>query len=235
MKKLNIVALFSAIIAFLVFSAFSSDRLFEITAGSGYSYAYSDESKSQIAEKLNLTENDLDTFCENNNIEYLAVSEDNKSQIRVSVYEDDFSKKTDNLSAYSEKDVKKLAKKLVQERPLSYAVYIRNARKYIKITESLSDSGGSFTATQYITVAGGKTYNITFCNADSKTDGNSEKILDTFEIKEENEKSKTPVLFTILVAIGVAAFAAVIVAMIVGIFKDKRKSESKEKEIENIQ
>ncbi len=226
MKSVKFSAVFLIISAMLCFTAFGAERSFGITADSSYKECYFDESKSEVSKRLGVTESELDNFFAENNVKYLAVSEDKQSQIRISVYEDGFSKKTENISAYSDNEIKKLAKKLTEGKDLKSEIYSQNSVKYIKITENLKDSGGEFTATQFITVADGKMYNVSFYGAGNKTDQSVYRTLGTFKINSKAFDKRTPIIVLALIAVGIAVFAGLISLMIVRIFKDRKTEEN---------
>ena len=229
MSKLKYLFVVFFVFVFSSFPAFAENGDFSITVPKTFDGIYKEEINNSFAEKFNMTKAELEDYFSKNNIAFLAVGNENKSQIRVSVFEDDFSKHTENLSVYSDKDVKRLGKQLVDDTSLSYDIYSDNSKKYIVITENSKDSGGQYTATQFITVANGKIYNISFVNSGNEFDKSNLSILQNFEIKSEDNPSKIPILLTIIIAVSIAVFAAVIVVMILGINKD-RKAIKNEKE-----
>lgn len=210
-------------------TVFAENHGFYIEVPQTFEGIYKEEISDVFAKKVNMTKPELEDYFGKNNIVFLAVGEGNKSQIKVSIFEDDFSRNTENLSVYSDKDVKKLGKQLVNDTSLSFKLYTENFKKYIMISENSKDSGGEFTATQFITVANGKIYNISFLNSGKEFDSSNLKILKSFKINDESKPSKVPVLVTIIIAVGIAGLSAVIVFMILGINKD-RKAIKEEKE-----
>lgn len=235
MKK-KIVILLVALFSFVLLCGFENDRDFEISVGEGYSYCYSDSSFDSVTARLNeiyaLTNSGeqtdvydntkLKSYFENNDIRFFAVSNTDASQIRVAVYSDEISEMIGDLSLNSESRIKDFAKDLVGENDLTYEIYQRDAKKYIMLTARESDSGGSYIATQFITVCNGKVFNISFFNQSGVTDA-EKKILDTFEIKETNFAPKTPVFVVILIAIGIALLTCLIIYMVWGLVHKKKK------------
>ena len=222
MKKTIYLCTVFLIVLLCSVPVFAENHGFNIEVPQSFDGIYKEEISDVFAKKVNMTKPELEDYFGKNNIVFLAVGDGNKSQVRVSVFEDDFSKNTENLSVYSDKDVKKLGKQLVNDTSLSFKLYTENEKKYIMITENSKDSGGEFTATQFITVANGKIYNISFLNSGKEFDSSNLKILKSFNINDQSEPSKIPVLVTIIIAVGIAGLSAVIIFMILGINKDRK-------------
>ncbi|MCQ2455393.1 MAG: hypothetical protein MJ090_04580 [Clostridia bacterium] len=228
MKKITFLLTLILLIFVFSFSAFAANRDFTVKIPKSYTAVYADESKAELSKKLGMEEEKLQDYYSDNGIELLAISQDNKSQIIVSEKKDDFSVKTENLSAYSDNDIKKLGKELVKDIKLAFVIENRNSKKFIKISVRKNDSGGEFTATQFITVANGKLYNISFLSEGKELDKQNLKILDSFSVNEEKSDSGISLFITIFIDVAIAGFAAIIVLMIYGIIKNKIKNEKEE-------
>lgn len=225
MKKIKFIVVFSVIAILLCFSVFAVSKSFSISVPKAYTYAYSDESKSEIAEKLNMTDKEITDYFKQNHIEFFALNGDNTEQIRVCVYEDDFSKEVGDFSVLSNDGLVSVAKKMIEGTNLNYSVCSNKGINYIKLFETLKDSGGEYTATEFVTVSGGKVYNISFNNSGTSFKEDFYKTLDSFKITGKTAILKTTVILTVAVAVGIALFAAVIAFMIFGIVKDKNKTD----------
>ncbi len=225
MKRFGVLAISLVLLSLFFLTAFTSNRDFSIDVGDSYIKCYNDESKKDIAKKLDMTEKEVVDFFEQNNVRFLGVSNNNTSQVRVSVYEDEFSKKTADMSNLSNSEIRSLSKELLKNQNIDYDIYVRNSVKYIKISEVLKDSGGEYTATQYLTVLDEKLYNITFYNANEETSADNQKILDTFKVNEETGNYKYSAYISILIAFAIAGLTAIIVVMVMGIIKNKNDEE----------
>ncbi|MCQ2451412.1 MAG: hypothetical protein MJ080_05500 [Clostridia bacterium] len=245
MKRFRIVVLLVAVISFLSFSGFDSDRDFDISVGKTYEYCYADGDYDNVLARLNelfvknsdipeasFTKQDLKTYFNKENIQFFAINKTDASQIRVAVYEDSVSQKIEDLSSKSNKMLDDFAKDLIGDNNLQYEIYSRDAKKYIKIFETKKDEIGEYTSTQFITVCDGKVFNISFFSIGKNLGNDALKILDTFEIKEASIPSKVPVFNTVLAALGIAVLICVIIYMLWGIVK-KYKQINTEKNTEN--
>ncbi len=226
MKFKKSVFLGLLVLTVIVLPAFKNVRDFEFNPGENFVSCYKDQDKSSVAKTLDISNQELDSYFSEKNIEFLAVSYDKKSQIRISAYNDMLSKSARDISNLSEKNIKKLAQSITEDTALTYDIYIRNSRKYIEITENLKDSGGEFVSTQLITMANGKIFNITINNAGDFVDEDMLKSLDTLKFKESQDSFKSYIIITIAIVIGIGVFITLIVLMILGIIKDKKNEEN---------
>ncbi len=222
MKKIKYVPVILMILVCLIFSGFTKENDFTIDAGEKFTACLNDSDRLHVAEKLKISDDELKKYLKEKNIEYFAVSDDGKSQIRVSVYDDAFSKSAVSMDRLSDKEINKLAETLTEETKLTYDIYLRNGRKYIEISESLKDSGGEYTATQFVTVENRKLFNITILNAGNSPDDEIINVLDTFKIAKAKEDTGKPVYITVLIISLIVFFSALAVIMVIGIFKDRK-------------
>ena len=75
---------------------------FEITAPKDF-YSYkSGQSSEDTAKILGMTEEELENYCNENGIVFIAANKDNTKQIRISVTESEFSSSIGNLSNLSD-------------------------------------------------------------------------------------------------------------------------------------
>ena len=70
---------------------------YSITPSDNFTFAKQGDDLTKIAKKLNMTTDDLNKYFSDNKLIYLAVSDDVKSQIKISVTEDEFSKKVNDI------------------------------------------------------------------------------------------------------------------------------------------
>jgi len=189
--------------------------------GEEYSSCYSDETKTEIAKKLNMESKELEEYFTENDIKFMALGKDNKSQIRIVSVSDDFSKAVGNMSNLSKSEVKKIAQELVGDGITSFDVYENDARKFIKIVDELKDSGGEYTLTRFITVENGTLYNISFFSDEKDFSKENESILNSFKIN--NPTTGSSLIMTLTFVFAIAIFFAIIVIMAILIVRDARK------------
>lgn len=202
---------------------------FSINLPNGYKYALKSEKKSELADIVGVSENELESYFDKGKLELLAVNGDNTSQIKLSVLEDDFSKKIVSFNNLTDDRILLLANSFFSG---SYEDVTENAKvikkqnsKYLKYSERLNDSGGEYTVTQFITVYDGKTYRFSVSYTEKQGNDFGDKVFKDFKLKEKDEIS--PLLKTVLI-FGVLVFSALIIFAAVGIFKSYKKDESVE-------
>lgn len=198
---------------------------FSVNLPSGYKYALKNDKKTEIADIVGVDEKALESYFQNSKLEYLAVNEDNTSQIKLSVGEDEFSKRIVSFNNLLDDQIIELANSFFTG---SYETVTANSKivkkqsfKYLKYSEKLTDSGGVYTVTQFVTVYDGKIYRFSVSYTNAQGEGFDEEIFDGFELKEKRENNS--LLKTLLIA-GVLVFSAVIIFAVVGIvksYKDK--------------
>ncbi len=170
----------------------------------------------KVSKILELTENELKEYCQSNNITYLAVTEDNKKQIRKTEKTDDFSKKIIDLSTLQDNEISQLTNDLSGfEDAVGQIINFKNC-KFLKTEHKTADSGGEYVITQYITVKNSKRYVLTFF---TDTDESRDYIPAVFEA-QFTEYNYQP-----FIIIGTVLFSVIAIAVIFLIIKDLRKRD----------
>ena len=119
------------------------------------------------------------------------------------------------------------AQKVTYVQNSRYEYVTNNDRKYIKFSEVLSDSGGSYAVTQYVTICSGNIYRFCFYNSGATPSDEADKIFSDFKLMGF-EENRMPSWLRIVFVLGIAAFSALSVAMLIGIIKEKRSKASDE-------
>lgn len=231
MKFLRLSIIIVALLSFLSLSAFSNANEFDIKVGDKYVHCFENEDKQEVLNRLNkidekendYTERKLEDMFKNGSIKFFAVNKYDSSELRVSVYSDGVSEKIQDMSIRSDREIKEYANNLVADTDLDYNIYSSDSKKYIRISKIENDVGGEYLSTQFITICNGNIYNISFYNDGNEFKDEFYDILNTFEIKEDNEISKLPIYIIGGIAVGIAVLITVIVVMIIGLIKQKRK------------
>lgn len=182
---------------------------------------------SELSKVVGISSDDLKSYFNDGNFLYIAADKTNKNQIKLSCYEDEFSKKSINLIGFEDNDLLTLGEffltaKSEDSKP-NITTETNNGTKFIKTVENHKDSGGEYTVTQYITVIDGKTYKLsvfTPANADKQLE---KEVFNSFRI-EQNDGF----LFTfnhLLIILAVMLFATLIVMSVLSIIKSKKAIE----------
>ena len=199
---------------------------FSLNLPNGYKYALKSDEKSEIADIVGLSEKELESYYDKGKLELLAVNSDNTSQIKLSVLEDDFSKKIVSFNNLTDDRLIVLANSFFSG---SYEDVAANTKviksqnsKYLKYSEKLTDSGGEYTVTQFITVYDKKTYRFSVSYTAKQGENFDDEVFNGFKLKEKEE---APSIFKTLVIFGILVFSALIIFAAVGIFKSYKKEK----------
>ena len=185
-------------------------------------YLYGRDDK-KLATALNMTEDEVKAYCEQNNINLLAVNSDNTKQIREIVQETEFSKTVKNLAVLKNNEILDLTYQLCGIENAKGEVIEKDAYKYLKIEVKGKDSGGEYILTQYITVKNGKAITLSFYTSNGEDTSYTDKI---FNSQFSNIKATKDWLTAALaVLLGVSAVLSV---MIVRDLKPPKRVEVEE-------
>lgn len=132
----------------------------------------------RLAEILGMTEASLESYCTENEIVYLAVNDDNTKQIRLTESKTPFSEAVGELSALSESEAEAVTADLAGK-DFQAELVLANGKRFVKATAALSDSGGNYILTRYITVTDKKEYALSFYTAASESNDYAERIFKT--------------------------------------------------------
>ena len=185
MKKLTYIILALLLLCFLL--GFKGGNGFTIEIGNSFAVATKSSEVDTVAERLNLDISQVKSYFRDNELKLIAVSEDTKTQIRISSFADNFSSSVYDAENLSEEQLGEMVTLYGSSYEMAEIVE-SDGRSFARITEVLKDSGGVYTSTQYITVAGGKTYVITCYNQGDTTSDEVEKIFSTFTTRNMTEK-----------------------------------------------
>lgn len=221
-------------VALLIISLFSvtvsADASFTVLSGDNFTSAYAGDDLSNIAAKLETSTQELSSYFKENNLLYFAVSDDKKTQIKLSSFTDNFSSAVNDISYLSDRQLEEFINSVSNDNAYNCNVITNNNRKFIQTKSTRVDSGGTYTVTQYVTICNNQTFYFVGYNEGETT---SDDILNAFngfsitEIQDDkNEKAGTLTLVAIIILI--VAFSVLAVIMIVGILKRIKRPESTE-------
>lgn len=134
---------------------------------------------NKLAAVLNMTEDEVKSYCEQNNINLLAVNKDNTKQIREIIRETEFSKTVKNLAVLKDDEILSLTYQLCGIDNAKGKVIEKATYKYLKIEVKGKDSGGEYILTQYITVKNSKTVTLSFYTSNGEDTGYTDKIFNS--------------------------------------------------------
>lgn len=223
--KIRIITVVAALLLLLTFSVSAAGYEYSIDTDADFTSAKYGDDLTEISEKLNMTTDDLNTYFSKNGLLYLAVSDDAKTQVRLSAFTDNFSSAVSDISYLDDKALYEFMSAVSEEDDNNCEVVVNNGRKYIVVKDTLKDSGGIYTVTQYITICDNKTFYLAGYNEGDQTSQEIEKIFKSFEINGTLPQSNDYNLPLIYVIAGIILFTVLALFMIVGIVNNIRKSK----------
>lgn len=197
----------------LCFCGFSVAAETSVSLSPGSDFSVYNAEKETVASILGLSLEELDTFCREENIAYLAVNHDNTCQIRVSVYETGFSENIGNLSALSDEKILALLPELTGGN--QGEVLKKDSQKFIHEQLRSADSGGDYLLDRYTTVASKKVYLLLIYTAENASLGDSSALFKTYTSPDFLSLSKTENTSTQVVII-IALLFFVAAALVIG-------------------
>lgn len=219
MKKAGIaVAILLLCFSFVLPAA--AEESFTIKPGKEFA-VYGED--GEVPERLGMTEEEIKGYLKDNDIVYLAVDEKNERQIRLSVSETGFSKSVGHLSGLSDEKIRALMPELIGAE--QGEILKKGEQKFIRQQLRLSDSGGEYLLTRYITVEAQKYYVLTFyTQAGVKTDY-IETVFSSFSLSGSSEQGpeKTSPWMQILPPVLIALFSAGAGVILFLLIRDIRK------------
>ncbi len=170
-------------------------------------------SNTYVGEILGMTEDELKTYVEQNNITYLAVNKDNTKQIKRIEFANDFSKRVQSFLALKDDEILTLAEDLSGIPNAKGEIVERDKYKFLKVTAKTTDSGGEYILTQYITVDECKNQIINFY-----TDINAGT--DYIEEYFNSQLKEMSLTFKVISIIGTILFSVLALVVLIAIIKD---------------
>ncbi len=223
--KIRIFAVVAVIMMLLSFQVSAVVYEYEINAGDDFTSARAGDDLTALSQKLNMQIGELKIFFNTNGILYLAVSDDTTTQIRLSAFTDNFSSSVGDIEYLNDEKLNEFMVSVCGEN--SGEITTISDRKFIVTKNTLTDSGGIYTVTQYITVCGGNSYYLSCYNSGEDTSDTVKNIVSSFRIHElEAQDGNVFAGFNILIIAGIILFLVIAVIMIMGIIKNSKKSEA---------
>lgn len=183
---------------------------------------YENKGTKAVADILKIDVKDLEDQLGKENVLF-AVNKDLTFVFSLSVFKDDFSALTGDLSGVDGNALEEIEEQLSPGEDFNSTTEEINDRTYLVFSSVQSDSNGAYTTKQYVTVANGKAYQLVFNNAGEKADEKVLDIMSTFKINKAKTAS-VPLWETLLIAAGVALFVTIAVICVIGLFKKEKES-----------
>ena len=213
------------IILFSLLFSFSLKALndFNITADNNEFFILGENAKAEeIAEIFSIKEDELQQYISQNAIVYIAVNKNNSKQIRLSSSKSSFSESVINLSNLSDDEISSISSQFSDSENDSREILKKGEQKFLKISSSLSDSGGDYTLTKYVTVAGGKNYILSFYTSKDTDNSYITEVFESFSAKDflKSEENPNNNKFILLICL----LSGIIVFILITFLRDFIKS-----------
>lgn len=177
-----------------------------------------------IIKKIGHTTSSVSTFMENNNILFIAIGNENKTQIQLSCTQTEFSKKANSLSSLSEEAVASIGKTVFTD---NFGIKKINSVTYIYHSEK--------NTVQYVTFEHKNIYTVTFYGISEQ---DSLELLQNIKIEKTSSGGTVTayaVIISIIVIIILIATVTGIVLLTINIIKQiKEKSDDNDLQSEEI-
>lgn len=195
-------------------TAFEIDK---ITPGEDF-IVYS-SAPEKVAEVLNTDPESLASKMAEQNIKFLAVTDDCSKQIQAVETETDFASSVKNLSNLSDSSIKTLLPDITGLPNITGKIISKDGQKYVRI--DLRNQNEEYILTQFFTVEDGKLYTVSFYTKSGvSTDYIDAAFKTEGSISDNIEIPKTPTAFKVIVIIGTVIFGLACLVLIYSIIKD---------------
>lgn len=201
---------------------------YHISPGDNFTSAQYGDDLTEISEKLNMTADELNTYFNKNGLLYLAVSDDTKTQIRISSFTDNFSSAAGDMSRIDDQTLAEFLVVVSKDGENTTQVISSNDRKFIRVKNTLKDSGGIYTVTQYITICNNKTFYFAGYNAGEETSDDITTAFKSFTLREKLLDTPNYTLRKAFIIVGVTVFSALAIFIIISIIKSYQDTRTVE-------
>lgn len=196
----------------------AASREYNIALGHDFTVGYPEGDLNELSEIIGKSKDELKGYCESNGVLFIAVNADNTIQIRLSAFKSEFSVKAGDIHSLDSEGLSLFAETLSSD--TDYTVFETQNTTFLKFTANLSDSGGDYTSTQYVTLSNGKVYQLSCYNSGNTESPDIKSAAESFSVGKNTASNLRQ---KVLIAAVLIALAGVIVAMAVGIIKDLKR------------
>lgn len=226
--KTRIFNILVILITVLLLSAASTNNEFTISLGKEFISAKPGDNLESVSQKLSMTTGELNSYFTQNGLLYLAVTDDAKTQIKISTYSDNFSSEVSDIANLNDEMLNSFVNTIGEKSSSPATIVLNGERKFVCVKDIHKDSGGVYTVTQYITICNNKTYYFVGYNDGEDTSAQIKSAFESFEVINRQEPTTDYTPQMILIIAGIVVFSIVAIIMIVGIVKHAHKSSGEE-------
>ncbi len=220
--KIRILAVVAILLMLISVYVCAAGYEYTLSPGEQFTSVNYGDDLSEIANKLNMTTDELNSYFNKNCLLYLAVSDDSKTQIRLSAFTDNFSSAVVDISLLDENGLREFKEAVSDDNERAFYTESADGRKFIAVKNTLQDSGGTYTVTQYITICDSQTFYLSCYNEGEDTSAEINAVFKSFSLNSVQTEQPDNSL-NILIIVGIAVFSIIAVIMIIGIIKTQSK------------
>lgn len=220
--KPKIITIVAVVLLLLNLNVSAANFEYTLSPGDNFTSATYGDDLSEIAEKLGMTTDKLNSYFSKNGLLYLAVSDDAKTQIRLSAFTDNFSSAVGDISNLDQEGLQEFKNSVSEDSENTFYTQSNDGRKFIATKSTLQDSGGIYTVTQYITVCDSQIFYLSCYNEGEETSSEVQSVFENFKLNSIEPQSSSNVLNFIIIP-GIVIFSVIAVVMIIGIIKSIKK------------
>ena len=226
--EIKFLAVVTALLLLFNFNVCAAGYEYSLLLDDGFISVTNDDDLTQVSEKLKISASDLNSYFNKNGLLYLAVSNDTKTQIRLSAFTDNFSSVANDISYLSDDQLAEFMSAVSENGNTNSEIAVSGGRKYIKVKDTLKDSGGTYTVTQYITICSNQTFYLSCYNEGSDTSPQVQTVFESFLLKSKAEEKPNANHIDILITAGILLFSVLAVIMIISLSKSIFKKQKGE-------
>lgn len=233
--KTRIFNILVILITVLLLTAAVPDSEFSISLGEEFTCAKPGDNLDAVSQKLSMSTGELSSYFTENGLLYLAVTDNAKTQIKISTYCDNFSSETSDIAYLNDQMLKSFVEAVCKKSNSDATIVLNGDRKFVCVKELHEDSGGVYTVTQYVTICNNKTYYFIGYNDGQDTSAQIKSAFESFKIINQQETAIDYTPQMILIMAGIVVFSIIAIIMIVGIVKHTQKSAEGEEANDEIE
>lgn len=224
-RIIAVIAVVAVLIALVSLCVCAAGYEYTISPSEQFTSVNYGDDLSGIADKLNMTTDELNSYFNKNCILYLAVSDDAKTQLRLSAFTDNFSSAVVDISLLDEEGLREFKEAVSADNENAFYTESSDGRKFIAVKNTLQDSGGTYTVTQYITICNNKTFYFSGYNEGDDTSDDIKSAFKSLTLREIPVDNNYDTYITLII-IGIVVFSALAIFLVIDIIRLNSKNNS---------
>lgn len=213
------------LLCFIFNMSVSAAGSFELKVGKEF-YTI-DEDSHTVAALFGLETDELNSFCAQKDIVFLACNKDKTKEIRLCRFETDFSKGVGDFANYSDNELYTLSLDIIGIEGVTGKIVKNNGISFIKTEMSTENEEKDFSVIQYTTVVEGEYYVLTFYTNHGCDNTYIDEVFASFSCERsiDNLPSEPDSLWFYVIIAAIALTVIVMLALLYFIFLKRRSAE----------